>query len=182
MPQAVTHIIVPILLLSLFRDIFYKSKAREKFPLHYILIGGLAGALPDIDIFFYYALSYFDYTFNELHRVFSHSLSFLFIFLFLGILTYFFSVKNKELGRHHLKINKIFFVISFGIFLHLVLDVIFYGTIMPFYPFFYYPLGLNLISYLPSAIKGSIVPVIDAALLIIYLIYLELKHKISDFI
>tara|TARA_Y100000310_G_scaffold345426_1_gene464826 strand:+ start:6318 stop:6482 length:165 start_codon:yes stop_codon:yes gene_type:complete len=53
MPQAVTHILIPILLVSLLRDLFVKR--GKKFSSHYILIAGLGGVLPDIDIAFFFA-------------------------------------------------------------------------------------------------------------------------------
>ena len=48
MPQSVTHVLISIILLSLFRD--YCVKNKKTFPLHYVLIGGLAGLLPDLDV------------------------------------------------------------------------------------------------------------------------------------
>ena len=50
MPQAVTHILVPIILLSIIRDKIVSKNKKAHFPLHYVLIAGLAGGLPDIDI------------------------------------------------------------------------------------------------------------------------------------
>lgn len=182
MPQAVTHILIPIILLSLFRDIFFQGKQREKFPLHYVLIGGLAGILPDLDIAIYYIFSFFGFTMKEMHRTFSHSIFFPLIFLVLGILFHLFKIRNKELGKHHLKIYVIFYVLTLGIIIHLILDAFLVGTILPLYPFSNFSFGLNLISYLPLNWQSSIIPVIDAGLLILWLIYLEVKHKVSDFI
>ena len=72
MPHAVTHVVVVIVLLELFRHYFVRNK--ETFPLHYIIIGGIAGLIPDLDIAVYYILSYFGYTISEVHRTFSHNL------------------------------------------------------------------------------------------------------------
>jgi len=49
MPQAVTHILAPILLVSIFRDFCLRKKDKKHFSLHYVLIAGLGGILPDID-------------------------------------------------------------------------------------------------------------------------------------
>ncbi len=178
MPQAVTHILIVIILLSLFRD--YVVKKKGSFPLHYILIGGIAGVLPDIDVAVYYVLSFFGFALNEVHRTFSHSIFAILLFLLLGVLVYKF--KNKELGKHHLKLSKIFFVISFGVFIHLLLDAIVEGKIILFYPFLDFEIGLNLIKLIPLAWQTTIIPSIDATLLVIWLIYMEVKHKISNFI
>jgi len=178
MPQAVTHILIPIILLSLFRD--YVVKNKKSFPLHYVLIGGIAGLLPDIDVAVYYVLSFFDFSFNEVHRIFSHNIFVVLLFLLLGFLVY--GLKNKGFGKHHLKLSTIFFVISFGIFVHLLLDGIVQGEIILFYPFLNYNISLNLIKFVPIAWQNTIIPVIDAVLLTTWLIYMEVKHKISDFI
>lgn len=180
MVQAVTHVLVPLILLSLFRDFFFRGKGKEKFPLHYVLIGGIAGLIPDLDVAFYYILSFFGFTLNEIHRTFSHNIFIILIFLLLGFI--FVKYKSTTLGRHHLKLSNIFFVISFGIFIHLILDWLVVGTIMPLYPFSNYSIGLNIINYLPSAWRASFIPSLDAILLVLWLIYMELKHRISDFI
>ncbi len=181
MTQAVTHILVPIILLSLFRDIFFKTKSqKEKFPLHYVLIGGLAGLLPDLDVAVYYLLSFFGFSISEIHRTFSHNLFIVLIFIFLSFL--FIKFKNKGLGRHHLKLPIIFFLIAFGIFIHLVLDMLLAGRIIPFFPWSNYAIGLNLINYFPVAWRGSIIPSLDAVFLVFWLIYMEIKHRITDFI
>tara|TARA_Y100000034_G_scaffold125404_1_gene174896 strand:- start:851 stop:994 length:144 start_codon:yes stop_codon:yes gene_type:complete len=44
MPYAVTHVLVAIIVAELLRDYW------KKFNLHYVLIAGIGGLLPDIDI------------------------------------------------------------------------------------------------------------------------------------
>jgi len=178
MPHAVTHFLITVILLELFRDIFFKDK--KSFPVHYIFIGGLAGLLPDLDVAVYYVLSFFGFTVQEVHRTFSHNLFFPLVFVILGLI--FYKFKNKKLAEHHLKLRNIFLVIAFGIFMHLLLDVTIAGGIMPFYPFFNYSLGLNLAGLVPSPWQETIMPTIDAVLLILWMISLEIRHKISDFI
>jgi membrane-bound metal-dependent hydrolase YbcI (DUF457 family) len=178
MPQAVTHFLIPVILLELFRDFFVKNK--KNFPIHYVFIGGLAGLLPDLDIAVYYVLSFFGFTIQEVHRTFSHNIFFPLLFVLLGLL--FYNFKSIKLGKHHLKLKNIFFVIAFGISIHLLLDAIISGGIMPFFPFSSYSFGLNLISLLPSLWQNSILPTLDAILLILWMIYIEMRHKISDII
>lgn len=178
MPQAVTHILIPAILMNLFRDYFVRDK--RKFPLHYVLIAGLAGILPDFDLAVYYVLGFFGFGLNEIHRTFSHNV---FIILFFILLGFIFLKNNfKTFGKHRLKLSTIFFVISFGVFMHLFLDFLIIGEIVPFYPLSNYIIGLDLVSLLPVYWQESIIPVLDAALLIFWLIYIELKHKISNFI
>lgn len=178
MPQAVTHVLVVLVLLEVYRDYFAKNK--RAFPLHYVLIGGLAGLIPDLDIIVFYILSFFGYSFGEVHRTFSHNLFFPLLFAFLAVP--FWSFKNKGLGERHMKLRNIFLVIAFGIFMHLILDSTISGFIMPFYPFSTYSLGLNLINLAPQSWHESLLPSIDAAILILWLIRLEIRHKISSFI
>jgi membrane-bound metal-dependent hydrolase YbcI (DUF457 family) len=178
MPHAVTHFLIPVILLELYRHYFVKDK--KSFPVHYVFIGGLAGLLPDIDIAVYYILSFFGFTIQELHRTFSHNLFVPLFFVFLaGISSKF---KNKKLGKHHLKLRNIFLVISFGIFIHLLLDAIVQGNIMPFYPLSNMIIGLNLVNLFPSNWQNTIIPTLDAVLLITWMISLEVRHKISQFI
>jgi membrane-bound metal-dependent hydrolase YbcI (DUF457 family) len=178
MPQAITHILIPLILVGLFRDYFVKNK--KIFPLHYVLIAGIAGLIPDLDVAAYYLLSFFGYTLNEVHRTFSHNIFVPLIFLILGSL--FLGVRNKELGKHKLKISTILFLTGFGSFMHILLDAIFAGYVMPFYPFDLFSIGLNIISYAPIAWQDSIIPSFEAVLLVAWLVYMELKHKISDFV
>jgi membrane-bound metal-dependent hydrolase YbcI (DUF457 family) len=176
MPQAVTHFLIPVILLELFRDYFVRDK--KSFPVHYIFIGGLAGLLPDLDVAVYYILSFLGFTLEEVHRTFSHNIFVPLFFVGLGFL--FYGFKNKELGKHHLKLNKIFFVIAFGVFIHLALDATVIGRIMPFYPLSHYSIGLDLLNYAPVPWQSTILPTLDAIFLVLWMIYLEVRHKISD--
>ena len=198
MPHAVTHVLIVIILLELFRHYFVNHKNqrflgprksikdfrgnKRAFPLHYVLIGGLAGLLPDLDVALYYLLSFFGFTIEQVHRTFSHNLFVPLAFFVIGLVIYGFGIKSKKLGEHHLKLRNIFFVIAFGIFIHLLLDATIAGIVMPFYPFSTFSIGLNLINLVPLAWQDTIMPSIDAVLLVLWLISLEVRHKISDFI
>jgi hypothetical protein len=66
--------------------------------------------------------------------------------------------------------------------MHLFLDALFHGGIIPFYPFYNGVFGNDLFGYLPLSLEKIASPCLDAGLLIVYFVNLELKHKISDFI
>lgn len=178
MPYAVTHFLVALLLVGVWRDYFIKNK--KKFPLHYVLLGGIAGVLPDLDILLFYVLSLFGFAYDDVHRTYSHALFVPLLFLVFGLFSY--SFKNRNLGIHHLLLRNIFFVLAFGTFIHIILDALFVGKVMLFYPFSNDSAGFNLINFLPWSWKDSFLQSIDAAFLVLWLSYLEWKHKISDFI
>ena len=180
MPEAVTHILVPLVLMALIRDFYLRKKDKKNFPLHYVLIAGLAGLLPDIDILAFWILSSFGFAFDSVHRVFTHTLVFPAIFLVFFFILH--NIKVKELGRHKIKISLICLMIAFGSFVHLILDWALWGQIFPVYPFYSFSSGLNLVAHLPSNLQWLFFPSLDAVLLVFWLIYLEVKHRISDFI
>lgn len=179
MPEVVTHVLIALILASIVRD-FLVRKYGKKIPLHYVLIVGVAAMLPDIDVAVYWILYWFGFTMQEVHRTFTHTIFFPLLFLILGFITL--SWKNKTLGRHHLKVHTIFFMITLGVIIHLVLDATLAGVIRLFYPISNWYFGLNLVNHFPKPLSDIFLPSLDAALLILWIIYLEVKHKISDFI
>lgn len=178
MPTAVTHLLVPLFLVALFRDYFVKKRGR--FPLHYALIAGLGGVLPDIDLLIFFVLGYFSFTLEQIHRTITHSLLASGFFVILSIITV--PLKNRVLGRHKLKIHWIFLALAFGFFIHTSLDGILSGEIRPLSPFSDYEFSLNLIQYAPEHMDGLVMPLFEGFLLVFWIAYLEIKHKISDFI
>lgn len=178
MPNAVTHFLIPVILLELFRYFFVKDK--KTFPIHYVFFGGIAGLIPDLDIAIFYVLSFFGFAYQEVHRTFLHTLFIPSIFLFSSALLCKF--KSAKLGKHHLKLKNILLVIAFGIFTHLLLDATIGGTIMPLYPLFNFTIGLNLVKLFPLMWQNTIISVLDAGLLILWMVSLEVRHKISEFI
>ncbi len=178
MPHAIFHIIFAIFIAEFIRE--YIVKDKKKFPLHYVFICGIAGALPDIDIAIFWILYFFGYTLPEIHRTFTHNLFFPLAFLLFALFSLKF--KNKNLGKRHMKLHLIFLFISLGIFIHLFLDSIISGYIMPLYPLSTFSIGINLIGYLPPTLNKLAEPCMDAGIFIFWLFWLEYKHKISDFI
>lgn len=184
MPQAVTHILVAILIIALFRDFYLKKNDRKKFPLHYVLIGGIGGVLPDIDIVFSVFLKFFEVSGWNIHKTFTHSIFFpiCFLVLFLIFLPLHERIKICKVGKHKLKLDLIFLVLGIGAVIHILLDGLVGGPAYFFYPFSKVDYGLYLTNYLPTDLQFLSLPLIDGILLVVWIVYLELKHKISDFI
>lgn len=184
MPQAVTHILVPILLVAIFRDIYLKNKDRKKCPLHYVLFAGLGGVLPDIDIIFSILLNFFGSANWNIHKTFTHSLFFpaAFFIIFLCLKNVHAKARICNLTRHNLRLGTISLMLAFGTLIHVFLDSLFGEMAYFFYPFLLQDYGVNLFSYLPLGLQSLAAPTLDGILLVIWIIYLELKHKISDFI
>lgn len=176
MPYAVTHILVALIVADIIRD--YVVKNKKKFPLHYVLIAGISGLLPDLDTIAYWFLNMlYGIPSSLVHRLYSHNLTIALIFLLLGFLTI--KIKNIHFSRHKLKLSIIFYMIALGYFIHLILDYFLSGKIMPLFPFSTLKVGLELTS---GRLGDSILQGIDAILLVLWLVHEEVKHRISDFI
>lgn len=183
MPQAVTHILIPILLLSLIRDKILSKNSKAHFPLHYVLIAGLAGGLPDIDIAISVLLKLFGASNWWIHKTFTHSLFFPLIF-FIGFIIFRkvqTSARICNIGRHKLRLSIIFLMISIGTFIHILLDTFAGESSYLFYPFSSHDYGINLFALSPLS-WATTAALIDGVLLVVWLCYLEFKHKISDYI
>ena len=168
MPFAVTHVLLTIIAVDLYRD--YVSKYKKYFTLHTIFIAGLAGLLPDIDIPLNIFLNLFGI--EIMHRGITHTPLFGLIFLIPAFI---------YLSRKKHKIAMYFFVTTFGVLFHLILDFMFSSDatgIMFLYPFSIAQFGLNIVQeYNPILLAG-----VDAIILLLWLWHEEVKHKISDFI
>jgi len=169
MPLAVTHVLLAIILVDLYRDYFTKHK--KYFTLHTIFIAGLAGLLPDIDIPLNLVLNIFG--FGITHGTITHVPLFGLIFLIPAFILW--------INKKH-KFAMYFFVISFGVLFHIFLDYLIRsdvgGGIMLFYPVSNAAYGLNLFQDFSFLFFAGI----DAIILLAWLWHEEIKHKISDFI
>lgn len=161
MALAVTHVILTIVLIDLYRDYI----APKKFPTKYVLIGGIAGLLPDIDIPIGWIMRFFTGTEVISHGTFTHSLVFPIILAFAAFLSY--EVAKKP------KIGLLLGVVAFGLFFHSVLDCVF-NPYMLFLPF--------STAKCPFDIPQNIVIGVDAIILLLWLIHEEWSHKIRDYI
>ncbi len=174
MPHAVTHVLIAIIIADLIRDYIVKNK--REIPLYLVLVTGIAGLLPDIDIIVYWFLRIVSSVdIAEVHRTFSHTLFVPAIFLVIGVAT----TRMKRITRHKLNISHIAFFIALGVMIHLILDATLSGSIRPFYPFSSYAIGLNII---PPELSRTVIPGIDAILLVVWIIHEYKNHRIKDFI
>jgi len=165
MPYAVAHMLLPMLLLDFLRHKVFKNK--KSLPNRYVLIAGLAGLLPDIDI-------PFSYLFSGLlvHRGITHtiwiSLSFLLGFAIL-----------QFVKRHN--IAKIFLMISIGAGSHVILDILTAGSIQLFYPLSKAYFSVNLIPTLFPHIGVTFAyAALDALLLFGWIATIILRRRVQD--
>ncbi len=173
MSFAVTHFLVPVILIDLIRDHIFK-KHRRKLPNKYIFLAGIGGMLPDIDMVVWFALRFFlGDSVPDVHRTFTHTIFFPIALFALTFISYKY-VKHKWC-------YKAAGMIAIGWTIHLILDVVVLGTIMPFYPLSELAIGLN-----PTLgncdLDCRVLAGIDATMLILWLIHEEIEHKISDFL
>ena len=108
MPYAVTHILLTIIVVDLFRDYVLTRKQRKHFTIHTLLIAGIGGILPDIDLPIQWILNFFGYNIQLLaHREIFHTLFLAIILLIPGLISW--KSKKQQIAMY-------FFVLSFGAF------------------------------------------------------------------
>ena len=174
MPLAVTHVLLTIICVDLYRDYFTKHK--KYFTLHTVLIAGVAGLLPDLDVPLRMLGQIFNFNVPVLlqHGGISHTLLFALIFLVPGLILW---RQKKHTGA------MVFFVIAFGIFFHVFLDWFLGGGahegVMWFWPLSMHTFRLHLLGYIGA---GDVPMALDALILLGWLWHEEVKHKIRDFI
>ena len=179
MPYVVTHVLSAIIVIELFREFFIKD--NKKFPRYYILFAAIGGIIPDLDIAAYYILYFFGFTMQQLHRTFLHSIFIPLGLLLIGLFIYKTGIKSSKIRKRHMKLSTIFFILSIGTMIHLTLDAIIAGAIMPFYPLTNFSIAFNLINIIPEGLQNSFLEVLDATLLIFWVIWMEFKLKITDY-
>lgn len=118
MPYAVTHMLVPMIIIDSLRHKIWKIKKDKMLANRHILLVGLAGLLPDIDI----PLSFLFPSFI-VHRGITHTLWVPIIFLLFFSLFHFFRKNN---------VSKIFLMLYFGTAMHVILDFVTAGSIKLF--------------------------------------------------
>ena len=175
MAYAVTHVIVAIVLIDIYRDYI----ARKKFPTWFVLVGGIAGLLPDIDVPLQWTASAIVGQTIELHRIWTHSV--ICVASFLLIALFFHLQKHKTMvifsrKLHYWKIALFFTVIAAGWMTHISLDCAVAGDYnLTWFPGF--PLG-----FCPHPWSGDSLLGLDAIILVLWLVHEEWAHKIRDFI
>ncbi len=173
MPFAVTHVLLTIIIVGLYRD--YVATHKKYFTLYTVLIAGIGGLLPDLDVPLNWLLNKFGYSFELLeHGGITHTPFFGVLFLIPAVILLW---KKKHIWSMYL------FVVSFGIFFHIFLDYLLGGGmitgIMFFWPFSAMGYKIHLmdkigLDNLPAAL--------DAVILLLWLYYEETRHKIRDFV
>lgn len=144
-----------------------------------MLIGGIAGLLPDIDVPLQWMATSFVGEAVTLHRILTHSL--VFVAAFLVIALFFHLQKHKKLVFSAGKISygniALFFtVIAAGWLTHIALDCsVAWDYNLTWFPGI--PLGFCLHPFSGEALLG-----LDAIILVLWLIHEEWARKIKDFI
>ncbi len=163
MALAVTHIILTIVFLDFFRHYISGTK---KFPRYLLVVGGIAGLAPDIDLPLSWIYNLLTNANINFHGTFTHSLIFPVISLGIALILH---------HKKQMKWAKIFYVISAGLTLHSILDCTFGGYRTFLWPFWITP------SFCPQWGINSYASSIDAIILIAWLLHEELHKKIKDY-
>ena len=179
MPYATTHILIAIILIELFRE--YLIKDNRKFPRYYIFIAAIGAIIPDLDIIAFYILSFFGFTFEQIHKTFMHTLFIQIILFLIGIFALKLKIKNHVTGKMHLKLPIIFFILFATSLLHLILDSLFWPNLAIFYPFSSFTIGTNLLRFFPQSLQSLILPTLDGVLILLWIIWMEFKLKINNY-
>ncbi|HIH10706.1 TPA: metal-dependent hydrolase [Candidatus Woesearchaeota archaeon] len=165
MAYAVTHVLIPLIILDLLRHYLL---GKKKFPRYLIIVGGIAGLVPDIDLPLGGLINLLAGTELRLHGLFTHSVLFVIIFALVGFLCYWW---NNQ------KWAKIFLVICFGWLMHIFLDCLFRESVtrLLFWPLQWGDLFCASWNLYPYALG------IDAILLVLWLVHEEIHHYIKDY-
>ena len=173
MPLAVTHVILTIIAVDLYRD--YIAKHKRYFTLWTVFIAGVAGLISDIDIPLYSFLAKLNINISWLaHGQITHTPIFGAVFLIPFAILW--------LRKKH-KLAVIFLVIFFGIMMHIFLDYVIKGGdengLMFFYPLATERYKIFLLNETAGLLDTA---GLDAIILLLWLLHEEWKHKIRDFI
>jgi membrane-bound metal-dependent hydrolase YbcI (DUF457 family) len=162
MALAVTHVILTIFVLDMIRHHVFNEKS---FPRYLLLVGGIAGLLPDVDILvgWFYGIVY--QTNVSFHGGITHTLVIPILVLAAAI-----ALHKSE----NMKWAKIFYVIYFGLFFHMLLDCSFGNPIALLWP------ALST-SFCPLSPLLNYTAEIDAIILLLWLLHEELHKKIKDY-
>ena len=173
MPLAVTHVILTIIAVDLYRD--YVAKHKRYFTLWTVFVAGVAGLIPDIDILLYPLLTTLNIDISLLaHGQITHTPIFASVFLIPFAILW--------LRKKH-RLGVIFLVVFVGIMSHILLDYVIKGGdengLMFFYPFSTERYKIFLLDGTNSILNTA---GLDAIILLLWLLHEEWKHKIKDYI
>jgi hypothetical protein len=169
MPFAVTHVILTMVIVDLFRDHF----SRKKFPLYFVLIGGIAGLAPDIDIPISWLITLVTGAPVDIHRGITHAVIFPVIFALVSLVSY-------KTGKE--RWGLVFGLLSFGWLFHLGLDSLVWAetAMQPLYPFS--PVFWHGLFVLETEFAIGLASALDAVILVLWLLHEQMTHKIKDYI
>ncbi len=155
MAQAVTHVLIAIILVAIYRDYY----AKPKFSNFYILLAGFAGLLPDLDYPLHLMFPQYFYH-GQFHIMF--------VPMILVLATIFlYALKSDR--KYYLASE----ILALGYILHFALDCMGGG-----YDYFAI---LPIMNYCPQLIAQKFWPAADAIILMLWLCYEYYGHKIREF-
>ena len=169
MPAAVTHILTGLFLGELIRRTFF-----PKYSQAYVLVAGIAGLFPDIDVALFFVLKLIlgnTVLFEAVHRGFTHTIWLPLIFLAASLVAL--SLKKE---KHFV----LFYMITIGTFSHILLDFIFSERLLLFYPLSMAWNGLGLLQN--DQFGRTVMLSLDAAILTLWLIYIYWRGYLKKFI
>ncbi len=160
MANPVTHILVPMIILEVYRRYF----AKKKFSKWYVFLAGFIGPAPDYDFIAGWLLKGSDFT--GYHRGLTHTLFIPLLLTAIGLLIFFLK-KSKTLKSEGWRTTySILFTASIGFATHTMLDAIDHLY------YWFYPLKIGI--SLPPLIGTKFrVAILDGALLLFWLLYQE---------
>ena len=166
MPLAVVHFLVAAWATQYFIDRVAKEKAT--YPKYYVLLGGIVGLLPDIDLPISAILTRFiSYDYGALHNGLTHVVWIPLFFFGIGLLL---SSVNKESKKYA-------FLVAAGCTIHITLDFFIGGSKMIFYPvstFIFLGIGpLSGINHFPE--------MLDAIVFLGWIVYLYRHDHLSRY-
>lgn len=169
MPEAVTHVILTIILVDIYRD--YIAKDKNSIPMKWVFYGGVAGLLPDIDVPLHWVLRFFiDLpAYGDFHRTITHSVFFVGFFVLLAIVL---TLEKKKLAT-------LAWIVAFGVSFHIALDMLLAGYVTFFYPVSNTVIGLDLLN--KAGLEG-LVHGLEALILLGWLWHEQIAHRITDYI
>ena len=174
MPYAAAHLIITIVIADIYRD--YISK--KKFPMVYVLIAGIAGLMPDLDIPASWAFNLVFATSYNFHRIYTHSLLYAIIFFAIAAAFLFLRKSDYKILKWNVPKQAIvmfFLAMSFGWFMHITLDCALasdgYLNLIPSIP----------LKSCPSPFSNNVLAGFDAIILVLWLIHEQWKHDIKDY-
>ena len=174
MPFAVAHVILTIVIADIYRDYI----AKKKFPMIYVLIAGIAGLLPDMDIPASWVFNLIFGTNFNFHRVYTHSLFYAIVFFLISMLFFFVRKEKYKIIKfvlHKQAIVIFFLAMSFGWFMHIALDCALaadgYLNLIP---------TISL-KFCPHPFSNEALVGFDAIILVLWLIHEQYRHDIKDY-